>query len=79
MLLVNAARIEPFSWVEPIANWLVGALLILLVPLFFVIVVLFNSDILPKLNLGWIGIALTLLWTAMAYILLKSIRALNKD
>lgn len=79
MLLVNLARLEPFRWVEPIANWLVGALLILLVPLFFVIVVLFNSDILPKLNLGWIGMTLTLLWTAMAYILLKSIRALNQD
>jgi putative effector of murein hydrolase LrgA (UPF0299 family) len=79
MLLVNLARLEPFSWVEPIANWLTGALLILLVPLFFMIVVLFNSDLLPKLDLGWTGAALTLFWTALAYILLKSIRVLNKD
>lgn len=79
MLLVNLARLEPFRWVEPIANWLTGALLILLVPLFFMIVVLFNSDLLPKLDLGWTGAALTLFWTALAYILLKSIRVLNKD
>lgn len=79
MLLVNLARLEPFRWVEPIANWLTGALLILLVPLFFMIVMLFNSDLLPKLNLGWTGAALTLFWTAMAYILLKSIRILNQD
>lgn len=79
MLLVNLARLEPFRWVEPIANWLTGALLILLVPLFFMIVMLFNSDLLPKLDLGWTGTALTLFWTAMAYILLKSIRILNQD
>lgn len=79
MLLINAARIEPFSWVEPIADWLVGALLILLIPLFFMIVMLFNHDLLPKLHLGWLGVALTLFWTAMAYSLFKSIRILNRD